>query len=180
MVLLLWAGTWVAYPVVSAIVSFLLARPIAARIKACWRSTPESSMGLLSAIPSSCKSNHPSSLSFPFPASISKGEAETRMLRCDLPQASAFPLSLYFSPALLSRGVWCCPARELQQKPRCSTCMQGESAASPIKEGCWNCWGSYIRLQQPGKVDVRGRWGKSSTGKAHRETHNGSRRGPAR
>jgi len=47
--------------------------------------------------------------------------------------------------------------------------VHGESAAFPQKKGCWESWGSYIRLQQPRKVDVRDRQGKSSTGRACQE-----------
>lgn len=83
---------------------------MAARIKACWRCLQKQhgrNPGSvkcryhLLCIPSSCKHNHPSDLSFIFPVSISKGEVETWMLQCDLPQATTFSL-LFTSPQLFS------------------------------------------------------------------------------
>lgn len=159
--------------------SFLLARPTAARIKACWRCLRKQHRRNpgsikcqyhLLCIQPSCKYSHPSGLSFLLPTSISKGEVEAQMLQCDLPHAPTFPPLFPSPPALLGRGVWCCPTQELQPKPRCSTCPQGESAAFPPKKGYWESWGSYIRLQQPRKVDVGEGRGKSSTRKARQET----------
>lgn len=106
----LWCpGTWVVHPAVSAIMSFLLVQATAARIKAYWRCTTKSSTDTLPGLLSASTTRfvfHPLAnttihLVCLFPAGIPKGEVETWMLQCDLPQAPTFspPFS---SPQLCS------------------------------------------------------------------------------
>lgn len=104
---------WVAHPVISVIVPFLLAQLMADRIKACWRCKSKSSMNaslrLLSAS-TTCFASHPLANRTIhqvclFPASTSEGKADTWILQCDLSQAP----TLYFSASLLKRGGRCYP-----------------------------------------------------------------------
>lgn len=139
---LLGPGTQVVFPAVSVIVPFLLAQPMAARIKPA-RGVPLKAartqpwvyyVPVPPALHSILLQIQPSiGFIFSFPCKHLQGRGRNMDAAVWPFSSSDFSPSLYFSPALLRRGVWCCPTRELQPKARCSTCVQGESAAFPQK-----------------------------------------------
>ena len=96
-----------------------------------------------------------------FPASISKGEAETQMLQGDFPQAPAssrlfaFPSSAQERSSVLS-------SLKVSTKAELLHLCAGSISSSPRK----NSWGSNMRLQQTKKVDNRVKQCKSGIGKA--------------
>lgn len=139
MALLSGPGTWVVHPGVSAIVVFFVCMTHSSQNKSLLEVYPRKQHGCK---PRSIKCHSillqiQSCIRFvfscPSSASISKGEVEICMLQCDLPPAPTFP-PLFTSPQPCSGEAFgAARNRELQQKPRCSTCMQGESAAFPTK-----------------------------------------------
>lgn len=96
-----------------------------------------------------------------FPASISKGEAETQMLQGDFPHAPASSRLFAFPSSAQERSSVLSSLKASTKAELLHLCA-GSISSSPRK----NSWGSNMRLQQTKKVDNRVKQCKSGIGKA--------------